>query len=306
MVEILDSTLREGEQTSGVKFTKQQKVEIAKALDDFGVDFIEAGHPFVSEYDFKCVKAVSDLSLNAKVLGHARAKKEDIDAVLDAGCEWVGIFCGVNELSRKYKLNGRKRDEVLDIIQESIEYAKGKGLSVRYTVEDATRTPWEDLAYTATVASGADRFSIADTVGVMTPEKMHDLISFLKGHTDLELEVHCHNDYGLAVANSLAAYRAGVSVVDVSVNGLGERAGLTSLAEFCIALQKLYGENSRNYGSLTHLTSLVEKHSGVLIDRLRPIVGKNAFTHMAKLHRDAVQQNPECYESIDPNFIGRQ
>lgn len=308
MVKILDTTLREGEQTAGIKFSVEQKIEIARKLDKFGVDYIEAGMPIISEYDKKCVVAVANLGLKAEILGHTRAKKEDIDAVAETGCKWVGIFCGINDLSRKYKLNNRTKKEVYAMIEESIKYAKSKGLKVRYTVEDATRTPIKDLIEIAKLAkkAGADRFSVADTVGCAIPESMFKLILTLKNEVDIELEAHCHNDFGLALANSLAAYRAGADVIDVTVNGLGERAGLTSLAEFCLALKKLYNFNKSGYTILPELNKLVEKYSAVHLDSLRPIVGKNAFTHTAKLHRLAVEQNPSCYESISPGFVGRK
>lgn len=307
MVKILDTTLREGEQTPGVKFSLEQKLEIAKELDEFGVDYIEAGMPVISDYDFQCVKAVASAGLKAEVLGHARAKREDIKAVKETGAQWVGIFCGVNDLSRKYKLKGRTKEEACSMIKQSIKYAKSKGLKVRYTVEDATRTSIDDLIEIAQLArlAGADRFSIADTVGCANPEYIFEIISDLKKATNLELEFHGHNDLGLANANSLAATNAGVSVIDVTVNGLGERAGLTSLQEFCTARKVLYGENMKNYTILLKLSELVERYSGVSLDSLRPIVGDNAFIHTSKLHKDAVKENPECYEFINPSLIGR-
>jgi 2-isopropylmalate synthase len=308
MVKILDTTLREGEQTLGVRFTLEQKVEIAEKLDNFGVDYIEAGMPIISDYDKESVKAVANLGLRAKILGHARAKKEDIDAVSKSWCQWAGIFCGINKLSRKYKLGGRSQREVFRMIKESVKYACQKGLHVRYTLEDATRTSTDDLLKIARLVerAGADRFSIADTVGCASPKMMYDLISALKKEINIELEAHCHNDLGLANANALAAYEAGANVIDVTINGLGERAGLTSLQEFTIAMKMLYGENNKNFASLPKLSDLVKSYSGVRLDNLRPITGENAFTHKAKLHREAASSNPETYESIKPELIGRK
>lgn len=307
MVKILDTTLREGEQTPGVKFSLEQKLEIAKELDAFGVDYIEAGMPIISDYDFQAVKAVANLGLKAEVLGHARARKEDIDAVADSGCKWVGIFCGINDLSRKYKLNGKSKGETYAMIDSAVSYAKHKGLNVRFTVEDSTRTSGDNLIEIAKIVrlAGADRFSIADTIGCGTPDSVLELITNLKKISGMELEFHGHNDLGLANANSLAASKAGASVIDVTVNGLGERAGLTSLQEFCTARKVLYGENTKKYTLLSRLSELVKRCSGVDIDSLRPIVGDNAFTHTAKLHRDAMIENPECYEFIAPSLIGR-
>ncbi len=307
MVFILDTTLREGEQTKIVKFTKEQKIEIAKLLDDFGVDKIEAGHPIISKRDFECVKAVAESKLKAEILGHARANLEDIDAVANAGCNWVGIFCGINELSRTYKLNGKSTEEVYLMIREAIMYAKRKGLKVRYTIEDATRTPIENLIEVALLAkkARADILSIADTVGCATPESIFEIISKLKQKTDIPLEVHCHNDLGLALANALAAYKAGVDTIDVSINGIGERAGIVSIAELCAVLKLKYNEDKWDLSKLQKLSEKVIKYTKLKPDEFRPIIGKNVFTHKADLHIKAVKKNPSTYEFINPKNVGR-
>ncbi|MDP3026309.1 MAG: 2-isopropylmalate synthase [Nanoarchaeota archaeon] len=308
MVQILDTTLREGEQAFGVRFTLEQKVELAQLLDKAGVDYIEAGMPIISDYDRKSVKAVANLGLRAEVLGHARAKIKDIDAVVESNCEWVGIFCGVNDLSLKHKLNGKTKQEAFSMIGDSIEYSKNKGLKVRYTIEDATRTNIKDLVSIARVAgdSGADRICIADSVGCATPEKIQNLVYELKN--GLPLEVHCHNDYGLALANSLTAYEAGAEVISASVNGIGERAGITSLQEFMLALRNLYKDevNIRNLKFITQVSRKVEEITGINLDALRPITGENAFTHIAELHRKAVISCPQTYEHLTPSSVGRE
>lgn len=308
MIQLLDATLREGEQTFGVRFTLEQKVELAKLLDEISVDYIEAGHPAISEYDLESVRAVANLGLNAEILGHARAKKEDIDAVAESGCRWVGIFCGINELSRKNKLNGREKKDVYSMVEEAIKYAEERGLKVRYTVEDSTRTTARDLIHVAQLAknSGADRLCIADTVGCSIPLKMRSLVSKLK--KILPIEVHCHNDYGLALANSLAAYESGAEVISTSVNGFGERAGITSLQELKVALGNLYSEEGykKNFKALFELSKRVEEITGIKPDALRPIVGENAFTHTSKLHRKAVRLNSHTYEQLSPEEFGRQ
>lgn len=308
MVKILDTTLREGEQTQGVKFSLEQKVEIARKLDEFGVDYIEAGMPIISDCDFQAVKAVADLVLRAEALGHARANLGDIDAVGKSGCKWVGIFCGINDLSLAHRIHERSRSGVYEKIANSIRYAKQRGLKVRYTVEDATRTELCHLIQIVKFAEreGANRFSIADTVGCASTEIMSELVSRLKKEVKIPIEVHCHNDLGLALANSLAAYKAGADIIDTTVNGLGERAGITSLQELSLALSHLYNQNDRrNLSMVTELSELVARCSGVRIDALRPVTGENAFTHTAKLHRDAVAENPLCYRFIDPLKIRR-
>ena len=175
-------------------------------------------------------------------------------------------------------------------------------------MEDGTRTPIREMISAALEAkiAGADRFSIADTVGCATPEQISNLVRIIKTKVRIPLEVHCHNDLGLATANSLAAYNAGAEVIDVTVNGLGERAGLASLAEVCIALKILHRENSRKYNMLPRIAKMVEKYSKVRPDKLRPAIGANAFTHIADLHVKAVRKKPECYEIIPPHVLGRK
>jgi 2-isopropylmalate synthase len=310
MIKILDTTLREGKQTANVSFTAAQHVKIAKFLDDFGVDIIEVGHPVVSAHERECIKAVTRLSLRSRTLAHARARREDIDAALRCGTDWVGIFAGINKFSLKYRYRHEKtRDGVLNMISESVSYAKDRGLSVKLSIEDATRTPIEDIMEVAQLAeaSGADVLGITDTVGTMTPERFYDLIKMIGESVRIDLEAHCHNDFGLALANSLAAYRAGIKIVDVSINGLGERAGITSLAELCTSLKLLYEvKKTWQMDKLQEMSTEVAAISGVSMDRLRPIVGMNAFTHTADLHVKTVEREPKAYEAIKPESLGRK
>ena len=243
--ELLDSTLREGEQTPGVYFTVEQKVEIAKRLDAFGVDFIEAGHPMVSQDIRAGVAAVAREGLNAQILAHARAVTNDIDAARHCDADWVGIFFSVRNqaLEQRFRKN---IDQAVDVVQGAVTYAKAHGLKVRYTPEDTVRSPIENVTRIANAAvqAGADRISVADTTGYMTPTRMHAFITELRSNVKVPLNVHCHNDLGMAVANSLAAYEAGATLIDVTVNGLGERTGIASLAETAVAL-KLKGGRMR-------------------------------------------------------------
>ncbi len=277
-------------------------------LDEFGVDFIEAGMPAQSKQIKEAVKKIAGQKLGAEIMGHARARREDIDAVIDCNCDWAGIFMGINELSLEHKYHKTKA-EVINMIVESIIYAKDNGLKVRYTVEDATRTDLKDLIGIARLAkkAGADVLSLADTTGTISPEKFYNVVSKLKKEVAIDLEVHCHNDFGLALANSLAAYRAGAKIVDACVNGLGERAGLTPLQELCVALKLIYKEkNSWKLEKLPAISRIVEKFSGIKADRLRPITGENAFTHTADLHVKAIKNEPKCYEAINPKIVGRK
>jgi len=308
MVEILDSTLREGEQTPGVTFSVEEKINIASLLDDFGVDIIEAGHPCVSEDICRGVKEISNQGYNAKILAHSRAMKKDIDVARSCDVDWVGIFfCISNErLEQQFRMN---LNEAIDLITSTIEYAKDHGLKVRYTPEDTVRTDYISLVKISKAAkeAGVDRISIADTVGAMTPIKMYDFVRRFKSDIKIKLNVHCHNDLGLATANSLAAYEAGASLIDVSVNGIGERVGITSLSELCLALHCLYGiKNNWKLEMIPEISKKVSEFSGLDISPNAPIVGSNAFLHNAGLHVSAVLLDPKYYEVIPAEIVGRR
>jgi methanogen homocitrate synthase len=307
-VKIYDTTLRDGEQTPGVKFTKEQKVQIAKKLDELGVDTIEAGFPVISSYDEEAVKAVASERLSADVICLCRSKQKDIDAALKADVDGVIIFLAVSDLHLKYKLQ-RDLMAAINMAAESIAYAKSHGLFVQLSAEDATRTSMESLTalYSAAEESGADRLGIADTTGCIRPRAMHYLIESLRKKFDLELSVHCHNDFGLAVANSLAAYEAGIDTISVSVNGLGERCGNASLEEVVMSLYALYGVDLKfNIQILKELSEIVSKFSGIPIPINKPIVGANAFRHESGIHVAAIMKNPFTYESYEPQLVGQE
>lgn len=320
MVQLLDSTLREGEQTPGVQFSPEQKLEIAHRLDAFGIDFIEAGHPAVSPEIKDVVKRVVDLDLEAAIMSHSRALRRDIDQVIDCGTEWVGLFYCVAEKSLKERFN-TDREDAINQINDTISYAKDHGLKVRYTPEDTFRTEWDGLieVCTAAVEAGADRISLADTVGIMTPTKMSRFVATFREEIQVPIHVHCHNDLGLATANALAAVEAGAAVVDVTVNGLGERTGITSLAEVAVALQmnQPRGDHEQNdsdgatrsrdrdLSRLPGISELVGRYSGIPVHEQAPIVGEHAFSHNAGLHVSAVLKDPAHYESIPVELVGR-
>jgi 2-isopropylmalate synthase len=308
MVEILDTTLREGEQAPGVTFSIEEKLSIANLIDDFGVDIIEAGHPVVSEDVFRSVKEISNQGYNADILAHCRARKEDIDFAISCDVDCVGIFYCVSEkrLEQYFKTDLEK---AIDQISSTISYAKDHGLKVRYTPEDSTRTEYENLIKVSKEAinAGADRISIADTVGAMTPINMYNLIKKIKEDLNVKINVHCHNDLGLATANALAAYEAGATLIDVTVNGIGERVGITSLSEICLALNCVYKiKNNWKLENLSQISQLVSDYSGVNIPPNMPIVGGNAFLHKAGLHVSAVVNNPSHYELFPADLIGRK
>ncbi|HUR69760.1 MAG TPA: homocitrate synthase [Candidatus Thermoplasmatota archaeon] len=308
-VKLLDSTLREGEQTPGVDFTHEQKLEIARRLDAFGVDFIEAGHPAVSPEIARGVADIARMGLRAEIVAHSRAMKSDIDQVLKTDADWVGIFFSVAD--KRLEDTFRKDiDQAISLIQDCVSYAKSHGLRVRYTPEDTVRSDLAKVIRIAQAASeaGADRIGVADTTGYMTPTNMFRFVAQLREALPRRtaVGVHCHNDLGMAVANSYAAVEAGAEVVDVTVNGLGERTGIAPLAETAVAFKLRGGaENPWRLEQLPELSEVVEKYSRVPTWRQAPIVGANAFTHNAGLHVAAVLMNPQHYESIPAELVGR-
>jgi 2-isopropylmalate synthase len=240
-------------------------------------------------------------------MGHGRANKSDINDCVAIGVKWMGIFFGTSLLSLKHKFNVTKL-EALDRIESAIKYGKDKGLKLRFTAEDASRT---DMAFLIQVGqlvqkAGADRFSLADTVGCLTPTQTKKIVGRIVSELDIPVHVHCHNDFGMATANALSALEVGAQCVDVSVNGLGERCGLPPLAEVVIALSNIYKINGPwKLGMIPELTRLVESFSNLEPNSNQPIVGKNAFTHKAGLHVKAVVKEPKSYEAISPEIVNR-
>jgi 2-isopropylmalate synthase len=306
--QILDTTLREGEQTPRISFTIKQKIEIARRLDTFGVDFIELGHPAVSPDVYESVEALNDLPMSAEKIVHGRATKSDMNIGATIGVPWMGIFFGTSPLSLKHKFNVT-RMEAVQRIETAIKYGKDKGLKLRFTAEDASRTGIDFLIKIAQIAqsSGADRFSIADTVGILTPAKTKELVNRIISEIDIPVHFHCHNDFGLATANALSALEMGAQCIDVTVNGLGERCGLPPLAEVTTALVELYKVNKDwDLDQIQGLSDFVEKVSKFDRKANRPIIGENAFSHKAGLHVKAVLKDPNSYEAISPEKLNRK
>lgn len=306
-IQILDTTLREGEQTPGASFSIDQKVEIVRLLCDFGVDYIELGHPAVSPDIYKTIKQLNSLNISPQTVVHSRLKKEDIDDAIALKNPWVGLFFDVSRdhLYTKYGINEQKS---LELIRDSISYAKKNGLKIRFTAEDASRTNLDYLLKVGELVekSGADRFGFADTVGILHPKTVAKVITKLVNHLNIPVHVHFHNDFGLATANSLEAIQSGASCVDVTVNGLGERCGITSLAEITAALDELFNiKNSWNFNSIKNLSSYVDKIVDVSKNQNRPITGDYSFTHNAGLHVASVIKDPTTYEPMSPQKYGQ-
>jgi isopropylmalate/citramalate/homocitrate synthase-like protein len=307
-IKIFDTTLRDGEQTPGVALTPEDKVTIAKQLDRLGVDVIEAGFPIASKGEIEAIRLIVKEKLEAEICGLARTTKEDIDAALKCDVDSVHVFIATSPLHLKYKLH-LNQQQVLEKISRWVEYTKSHGVTVEFSAEDATRTeiPFLIEAYKTAVEAGADRINVPDTVGVMTPRKMGMLISEIKKHIKVPISVHCHNDFGLAVANSLAGVEAGATQIHATVNGIGERAGNASLEEVVMALYSLYRERVKIKTNLIYETSrLVSKLTGVTIPPNKPIVGENAFAHESGIHTRGVVEMPLTYEPITPELVGRK
>ena len=307
-VRIFDTTLRDGEQAPGIDLTVEQKVKIARQLARLGVDVIEAGFPAASEGEFIATKKIlEEVGDQVEVIGLSRANKQDIDRTIDTGLSSIHIFIATSDIHLKYKLK-MSREEVLERIYESVRYAKDHGLIVEYSPEDATRTDEEFLlkAVRTAIEAGADRINIPDTVGVMHPFKFYELISKVVKVTDGKIvSVHCHNDFGLATANSIAGVMAGARQVHVTVNGIGERAGNASLEEVVMALKKLLGYEVNVKTYLLYETSrLVAELTGVPVPYFKAIVGENAFGHESGIHVHGVIENPLTYEPISPEEVG--
>lgn len=307
-ITIYDTTLRDGEQTPGVCFGKEDKIEIAKKLDQLKIHQIEAGFPIVSKRERETVKAITSENLNAQILGLSRTKKEDIDAALDCDVDGIITFMGTSDIHLEHKMH-KGRQEVLNICMKSIEYAKDHGLFVAFSAEDATRTDIDFLKriYNKAEEYGADRVHIADTVGAITPQGMQYLMTELRKDVKIDIALHCHNDFGLAVINSITGVLYGANGISTTMNGIGERAGNASLEEIIMALRILYGKDlgfKTKY--LQELSNLVSKASNLEVPYNKAIVGKNIFRHESGIHVDAVIEEPLTYEPYIPELVGQK
>jgi len=305
-VRIFDTTLRDGEQTPGVAITPDEKIRIAKRLDRLGVDVIEVGFPAASLGERKAAQEIKSLGLKTQVCGLARVLKEDLDAALDSDVDYIHTFIGTSPLHREYKLK-MDQDEILQKSVEAVEYIKDHGVIAEFSAEDATRTELEFLQkiYSAVEDAGADLINVPDTVGVLVPVSMHRLITDINKTVKIPISVHCHDDFGLAVANSLSAVEAGAQQVHATINGLGERAGNTSLEEVVMALMINYGVKTNiNTELLVGTSELVSRITGVKMPPNKAIVGDNAFAHEAGIHVHGVLQKAETYEPLKPEMVG--
>jgi 2-isopropylmalate synthase len=315
---IFDTTLRDGEQSPGYSMTLDEKLQMAEKLDGMGVDIIEAGFPAASKGDFESVTKVAQQTKNAIVAGLCRAVRKDIDAVIEATApakrRRIHTFISTSELHMKHKLQAEP-DKVLEMIRDSVSYARQHADDVEWSAEDATRTSHDFLcrAVEAAVKAGATTINIPDTVGYTAPEEYFNLITMLRervpGIDNVVLSAHCHNDLGLAVANSISAVKAGARQIECTINGIGERAGNASLEEIVMAFRVradiLPYETGIDAAQIYSASKLLSQITGFSVQPNKAIVGANAFAHESGIHQDGMLKNAQTYEIMTPESVGR-
>jgi len=301
-----DTTLRDGEQTPGVSLNPEQKFEIASRLSDIGIDVIEAGSAAASDGEREAIRRIAEGGLKAEICTYVRALQADIDYAADLGADSVHLVIPVSDLHIAKKLR-KNREQVAAMAYDAVEYAKSRGLIVELSGEDASRADQAFLheIFTGGVERGADRLCFCDTVGLLTPEKTAEFIPPLSAIAPLS--IHCHDDLGFALMNTMAALKAGAGCAHVTINGLGERAGNTPFEEVVMALEVLYGYRTRIVKEKIYpLASLVSRHTGVALAVNKAIVGEMAFTHESGIHAHGVMREPSTYESVKPEMVGRK
>ncbi len=313
-VRIFDSTLSQGELVPGISFSTEAKVEIATNLDALGVDVIEAGFPAASEGERKAVsevvravKRISRAGFSAEICALARAKKIDIELALEGEVDCVHVFMPASKLHLEKRLH-LSEEEAMNQLVDSISLAKSNGATVEFTAEDASRSDPEFLWKICRKAeeAGADRINLTDTVGILTPEGAARMVKEVKPHITKPLSVTFYNDLGMATANSISAVMAGADQVHVSVNGLGPKAGMAPLEQVAVALKEIHMESNIQLNLLPEVSELVERHSGLPMYEIAPIVGPLTYTYEAGVHVHALSIDPATYELVPPEKVGRK
>ncbi len=316
-IKIFDTTLRDGEQSPGCSMTKEEKVEFAKTLEKLNVDIIEAGFAASSEKDLEAIQEISKNVRKPIITSLSRCNKEDIDKAWEslkyAHKKRIHVFIATSDIHMKEKLHMTKED-ILVKVRTMVSYAKEKCDDIEFSLEDATRTDKRFMkdVITVAIASGANVINIPDTVGYTTPGEYKDIINYIKENVpnieQCELSTHCHNDLGLAVANTLSAIESGVTQVECTVNGIGERAGNAAMEEIVMALKvrnDYYNADTNiDIKEIKPASEKLVKITGSMIQNNKPIVGENAFKHEAGIHQHGVLQNKNTYEIIDSSSLG--
>ncbi len=300
--------MRDGEQTPGVALTREKKLLIARALDDMGISVIEAGSAITSTGERESIKAVANEGLNAEICSYCRIVKMDVDYALECDVDSIHLVVPVSDLHIRTKIK-KDRDAVRQIAVEVTEYAKDHGLVVELSGEDASRADLKFLKalYEDGIDAGTNRLCFCDTVGLLVPERTTEIFRDLSSSLKAPLSIHCHNDFGLATANTVAALAAGAKQAHVTVNGIGERAGNASMEEVVMSLEWLYKYNTGIKHEMIYRTSrLVSRLTGVPVSPNKALVGGNAFTHEAGIHVHGLIADKSTYEPMNPEYIGRQ
>lgn len=304
---VIESTLREGEQFVNAFFTTEQKITIAKMLNDFGVEYIEMTTPMASPQSEKDIRAVTSLNLKTKILTHTRCAIDDVKRAIDTGADGVDVVIGTSSYLREFS-HGKSIDAIIDMAREVLGYLSTQNVEMRFSTEDSLRSNPEDLfrVYEAVDAMGVDRVGIADTVGIGTPHQIYNLVSGLRQRVRADIEFHGHNDTGCAIANAFSALEAGATHIDTTILGIGERNGITPLGGL---VARIYAVNTDlvskyNLSMLLELDRYIAKLVGVDIPFNNYITGFSAFTHKAGIHAKAVLNNPSTYEILRPEDFG--
>ena len=305
-IKIVDTTLRDGEQTAGVAFANHEKVTIAQTLSDMGIDQLEVGIPTMGGDEKATIKAICKRDLKASIMAWNREVIADIEQSIDCGVDAVAISLSVSDIHIQHKLK-KSREWVLENMYNAVTYAKKNGLYISVNGEDASRADINFLIEFINLAkeAGADRFRYCDTVGVMEPFTLRDTIEKIYKVTNFDIEMHTHNDFGMATANAIAGIVGGANHIGVTVNGLGERAGNAALEEVIMALKFVYGyETNIDTTRFREISKYVSQASGRELPIWKAIVGTNMFRHESGIHADGALKDPKNYEAFDPSEVG--
>ncbi|RNI12081.1 2-isopropylmalate synthase [Methanohalophilus sp. RSK] len=307
-VRFLDTTLRDGEQTPGVALTTEEKLWIARKLDEMGVHIIEAGSAITSEGERNAIRGITAEGLDSEICSYCRIMQQDVDYALECDVDSIHLVAPVSDLHINVKLK-KDRQAVREMSTSVIEYAKDHGLIVEFSGEDASRADFDFLKtlYQDGIDAGADRLCYCDTVGMLVPEKTENIFSELSSACSVPVSIHCHDDFGLSVSNTIAALKAGAGEAHMTINGIGERAGNTSLEEVVMILEWLYDHRTGIKSEEIYKTSrLVSRLTGIPVAINKSLVGGNAFTHEAGIHVHGLLADTSTYEPLKPEILGRE